>query len=66
MVKDFIKFFYKMKNLKLYLVKFDKNNIIKDKIYLSDCIVDDKNCWLVIIIIYNRYTFSLNDGICKV
>ena len=42
--KKFKKFLNKIKKLKLYLIKFNKNSIIKNKIYLLDYIVRDKNC----------------------
>lgn len=60
-VKDCKNFLIKIKELKLYMVEFKENSAIKDKIYLSNCAV-----YPIIIIIYNRYTFSVNDRIQKV
>lgn len=38
-IEDSKIFLNKIKKLKLYIIKFDRNNIIKPKIYLLDCIV---------------------------
>lgn len=43
MVKDYKRFLNKMEDLKPYLIKFNKNNIIKNKTYFTDCIVEDEN-----------------------
>lgn len=64
-VKDCKIFFNKIEEHKLYLVEFDENSKIKDKIYLSNCIVGNKHCRLVIIMTYNKCTFSVNDSIYK-
>ena len=66
MVKNYKRFLNKIKKLKLYLIKLNKNDIIKNKIYLSNCIIKDKNCQLIIIIIYNKYIFFINNSIYKV
>lgn len=66
MLEDYKKFLNKMEKLNLYLVNFNKNSIIKDKTYPSECIIRDKNCWLISIITYNKYMFLANNGICKV
>lgn len=47
----------KIKKLRLYLVEFDKNGIIKNKIYLLDYVINSKDYYLVIVIIYNEYIF---------
>lgn len=62
-VKDFIRFLNKLEKLKPYLVNFNENSIIKDKIYSSDCAIDGKNLWPVIVITYNEYTISAHEGI---
>lgn len=64
-VKDCKIFFNKIEKHKPYLVEFNENSKIKDKIYLSNCAVDNKHCRSVIIMTYNEYTFSVNDSICK-
>lgn len=52
-----------MKRLKQYIVEFEENSTIKDKIYLSDYIVYSNNCYLIIVIIYNKYIFFANNRI---
>lgn len=42
-VKNCKIFLNKMEKLKLYIIEFDKNGIMKPKIYLSDCIVENNN-----------------------
>ena len=54
-----------MKELKLYLVKFNKDGIIKNKIYQLDYTIRGEDCWPIIIITYNECTFLENNGICK-
>lgn len=53
-----------MKKLKFYMVEFEKNDIIKKKIYLFDCIVHSSNYCTIIIITYifgkQWYSKSLN------
>lgn len=41
-VKDYISFLKKIKNLKLYIIKFNKNSIIKLKIFIFDYIIDSE------------------------
>lgn len=43
MVKDWINCLRRIKELKLYIVEFDKDGIMKFKIYLSNCIVNNEN-----------------------
>lgn len=66
MIKDCKNFLNKIKELKPYLVEFNKNNIIKDKIYPPDWAVRGKDCQLIIIITHNICIFLANDGIYKV
>lgn len=54
-----------MKELKPYIVGFKKNDIIKDKIYLSNSIVHSNDYCSIIIITYNKYIFSANNGVQK-
>lgn len=41
-IKDQINFLQKMEELKLYLIEFDENGIIKAKVYLADCAIRKK------------------------
>lgn len=49
--------------MKLYIIELNKNDTIKLKIYLFNYIIKDENQYLIIIIIYNKYIFSLNNNI---
>lgn len=42
-VEDCKEFIKKIEKLKPYMVKFEKDGIIKDKIYSPDCVVKRKN-----------------------
>lgn len=42
-------------------MKFDSKWNMKDKVYLNDCQVGDRNHQLVIIIIHDEYIFSTNN-----
>lgn len=44
MVKDQEQFLKIIKKLKLYLVKFEKDSIIKNKNYLSNCKIRSNKC----------------------
>lgn len=46
-----------MEKFKSYLVEFDENGTIKDEIYLSNCIIDDKDYQPVIVITYKECIF---------
>lgn len=48
------------------MVEFEKNNIIKKKIYPFNCIFHSFNCRPIIVITYNEYIFSANNSIQKV
>lgn len=39
-IEDHMNFFKRLKELKLYIVEFEKDDIIKLKIYLANCVVD--------------------------
>lgn len=54
-----------MEKVKLYIVGFIENDIIKKKIYLFDCVVYNFNYYPIIIITYNKYIFSINNDIWK-
>lgn len=48
------------------MVEFEKNSIMKSKMYSYDCVVRDKDNWLIIIITHSEYTFFINNNICRV
>lgn len=52
-----------MKKLKPCFIQFNKNRTIKAKEYLFDYAIKSANCQPVIIIIYNKSTFSINNDI---
>lgn len=54
-----------MEELKPYIVEFDKNNTIKPKVYLSNCVVKNNNWRLVIVITHEQCKFSNNNRIQK-
>lgn len=64
-MKDCKRFLNTIEEFKYYLVEFDKNGKIKDKIYLLCYIIGVEDRQLVIIIIYDEYSFSINDNIWK-
>lgn len=57
MIKIFNYFLTKIEELKLYIVKFNKNNKIKARVFLFNYIIKDKKSFLKIIITYNKYIF---------
>lgn len=50
-----------MSNWKSYLIKFNLEKNIKNKIYLNDCQFGSIYYRFILVIIYNEYTFSAND-----
>lgn len=56
-VRIWKRFLNKIEELKPYLVKFNKDGIMKNKMYPSNYRVKDENCWPVFIIIHNDYIF---------
>lgn len=52
-----------MEDLKHYIVEFKKDETMKSKVYPDNCIVEDLNQQIDIIITYNNYIFSANDSI---
>lgn len=61
MVENRTKFLQFLEDLKPYLVKFDFERRIKEKIYLLGYKIEGKNWQPVICIIYDKYIFSAND-----
>ena len=64
-VEDRKRFLNKIKDLKPYLVEFNEDGTMKDKMYPPDCVVGGEDCRPVIIITQDECTFLANDGICK-
>lgn len=65
-IGDYKVFLNKIEELKSYIVEFNKSDVIEPKIYLIDYIIEDNNWQPIIIITYNKYTFSANNRIQKV
>ena len=66
MVEDWNRFLTKIKELKPYMVEFNKNGAIKAQDYLVNCAVRREKRYPIIVITHNKYTFFANDGIWKV
>ena len=62
-VEDCQKFLRIMKDLELYLVEFKKDGSMKTKNYPDNCVIGANIRQPIIVITYNEYTFSANDGI---
>lgn len=55
------RFLEKMKELLSYFGEFSKEGLILSKKYSENCIVEKPNQWSIIMIIYNKSIFSVND-----
>lgn len=67
-IEDYKNFLNKIKKLKSYLVEFNRNSIMKNKIYLFKYIIkieDYQDYQLIIIIVQNKYCFLENNSISK-
>lgn len=64
-MENWKKFLNKIEELKSYLVEFDENSKMKNKIYPLNCTIGVENRWLIIVITPNKCIFSRNDGIHK-
>ena len=62
-VGDRKNFLRKMEELKPYMVEFEENSAMKDKIYPSDYAVHSNNYRPIIVITHDECTFSANDEI---
>lgn len=62
-VEDYNKFLTRIEDLKLYIVEFEENSAMKFKIYLSDFKIRGENHQLIIVITYDKCTFSTNNEI---
>ncbi len=47
------------------MVEFYDNNAMKPKVYPLDCVMRGKNCQPIIVITYDKCTFSANNKIQK-
>lgn len=62
-VKDCRNFLRKIEELKPYMVEFEENGAMKDKIYPSNCAVHGNDHRPIIIITHHECKFSANDRI---
>lgn len=58
-------FLTKIEELKPYMAEFNENGAMKAKNYPVDCAVGGEKRRPIIIITYDEYTFSANDGVQK-
>lgn len=65
LIKNCCNFLKKIKKLKLLIIKFNQDKIIKPKVYYFNYIVRKENSQSVIINIYNKYIFSTNDRVWR-
>ena len=65
-VEDYKVFLEKIKELKPYIVEFNKNGAMKPKIYPLDSIIGSNNRQPIIEITHDEWIFSVNNGIWKV
>lgn len=63
--EDCEKFLNTIKSLKLYLIEFQKYESIKTEFFCDNCIIKKDIYDLIIIIIYNKYTFFASNKIQK-
>lgn len=63
MVKNENSFLIEIKELKLYIIEFNKNGITKAKKDLINCIIRSKKYYLIIIIIYDKYIFFAKNWV---
>lgn len=64
-VKDCRNFLIKIEKLKLYIVKFEENGIMKSKAYLFNCTIRRNKHQFIIVITHNKYIFFTNDRIWR-
>ncbi|KAI1002517.1 hypothetical protein K3495_g5683 [Podosphaera aphanis] len=60
-----MRFFTEMDNLGPYLVEFEADGSIKNKIYPAGCQVDGENCRPINVITHDECTFSADDGLSR-
>lgn len=59
-------FLIKIKELKLYIIKFNKNGVIKVKDYPVDYAVRGEKCCSIIVITHDKCIFFTNNGVRKI
>ena len=64
-VKDHANFLKKMEKFKPYMVEFFEDDMMKSKIYPSNCKVGGENRQPIIVITHDECTFFANDGVRK-
>lgn len=64
-VEDQNYFLTKIEKLKLYMIEFNENGAKKAKNYPVNCAIKEEKRHLIIVITYDKCTFSANDGIQK-
>lgn len=64
-LEDCKNFLRRIEELKSYMVEFEKDGAIKEKVYPSDCAVEGEKQQPIIIITHDECTFSAKDGIRK-
>ena len=64
-LEDHKNFLRRIEELKPYMVEFEEDGAIKEKVYPSDCVVEGEKQQPIIIITHDECTFSANDGIHK-
>lgn len=62
-VEDCNKFLTRIEDFKPYIVEFEENGAMKFNIYLSDFKIRVENHQLIIVITYDKCTFSTNNKI---
>lgn len=66
MIEDYKKFLSRIKDLKPYLIEFNKDGSIKIKEYPNNYAMERDICWPVIVIIHDECIFFVNNRIWKV
>ena len=64
-VEDCKNFLRRMEEFKLYMIEFEENGAMKEKIYLPDYAVHSPNRRPIIVITHDKCIFSGNDDIQK-
>ena len=62
-IEDCKNFLKKIKELKLYMVEFEKDGVMKAKTYLFNCVVERPNQCSIMIITHNECILFANNGI---
>lgn len=63
MIENYANFLKAIKDLKLYIVKFKKDRIMKLKVYPNDCIVKDSNERPIIVNTHDEYIYSADNSV---